>query len=79
ARRHGVKILEGTTVTGLLREGGRVTGVETTAGRFGCARLISTQNIWTRELAGWLGMTLPVKPERHAVLALECAAGAYTF
>lgn len=35
ARRHGVKILEGTTVTGLLREGGRVTGVETTAGRFG--------------------------------------------
>ncbi|TKC79247.1 FAD-binding oxidoreductase [Trinickia terrae] len=79
ARRRGVKIMEGTTVTGVIREGRRVTGVETSAGRFSCGTLISTQNIWTPELAGWIGVPLPVKPERHTVLALECDTGAYTF
>ncbi|MGF6732723.1 sarcosine oxidase subunit beta [Paraburkholderia youngii] len=79
ARRRGVKIIEGATVTGVIREGRRVVGVETTAGNFSCGTLISTQNIWTPELAGWIGVPLLVKPERHTVLALECDEGAYTF
>ncbi|SIO72108.1 Glycine/D-amino acid oxidase [Burkholderia sp. GAS332] len=78
ARRQGVKIMEGVTVTGVLREGRKVVGVETTAGQFSCGTLISTQNIWTPEIAGWLNVDLPVKPERHTVLALECDAS-YTF
>lgn len=79
ARRHGVKIMEGVGVTGVLREGRKVVGVETTAGSFSCGALISTQNIWTPEIAGWLDVALPVKPERHTVLALECDAAAYSF
>lgn len=78
ARRRGVKIMEGVSVTGVLREGRKVVGVETTAGTFSCGTLISTQNIWTPEIAGWLDVELPVKPERHTVLALECEA-AYSF
>ncbi|QCP51380.1 FAD-binding oxidoreductase [Trinickia violacea] len=79
ARRRGVKIMESVTVTGLIREGRHVTGVETSAGRFSCGTLVSTQSIWTPELADWIGVPLPVKPERHTVLALECETGAYTF
>lgn len=79
ARRQGAKIMEGVSVTGVLREGRKVVGVETTAGSFGCGTLISTQNIWTPEMAGWLDVDLPVKPERHTVLALECDAAAYSF
>jgi len=79
ARRRGVKIAEGVRVTGLIREGRRVVGVETTAGTYGCGTLVSTQNIWTPELAQWIGVPLPVKPERHTVLALECEAAPYTF
>jgi glycine/D-amino acid oxidase-like deaminating enzyme len=79
ARRRGVKFMENTNVTGLTREGRRVTGIETSAGKFSCGMLISTQNIWTPELAGWIGVPLPVKPERHTVLALECEAAPYTF
>jgi sarcosine oxidase, subunit beta len=79
ARRRGVKIMEGVRVTGLVREGRRVVGVQTSVGRFGCGTLISTQNIWTPELAEWIGVPLPVKPERHTVLALECEAAPYTF
>lgn len=74
ARRRGVKILEGTTVTGVVRDGRRIVGVDTSAGRFTCGTLISTQNIWTPELSGWIDVPLPVKPERHTVLALECDA-----
>ncbi|RQR43244.1 FAD-binding oxidoreductase [Burkholderia sp. Bp9140] len=74
ARRRGVKILEGTTVTGVLRDGRRIVGVDTSAGRFTCGTLISTQNIWTPELSGWIDVPLPVTPERHTVLALECDA-----
>jgi sarcosine oxidase, subunit beta len=79
ARRRGVKFMENTTVTGLARDGRRVTGVQTSAGTFSCGMLISTQNIWTPELAGWIGVPLPVKPERHTVLALECNVAPYTF
>jgi len=78
ARKGGVKIMEGVNVTQLLREGNRVVGVETSAGTFGCGTLISTQNIWATELQEWTGLPMPVKAERHTVLALE-GPKPYTF
>jgi sarcosine oxidase subunit beta len=71
ARRQGVRFLEGASVQRLLREDGRITGVETTQGRVEAPLVISAQNIWSRELEGWTGMTIPLKPERHRVFALE--------
>lgn len=71
ARRGGVKIMEGVTVTNLQRAGSRVVGVETSAGSFGCQTLVSTQNIWAAQLQNWVGLPMMVKPERHTVLALE--------
>ena len=79
ARRGGVTIRENVTVNKLLIENGKVIGVSTSAGDFATSTVISTQNIWTPELAGWTGQTLPIAPERHAVLALECEAAAYTY
>ncbi|MDR5777193.1 MULTISPECIES: FAD-binding oxidoreductase [unclassified Caballeronia] len=79
ARRGGVTIRENVTVNRLLIEHGKVSGVSTSIGDFSAAMVVSTQNIWTLELAGWTGRTLPVSPERHAVLALECEGAAYTY
>lgn len=79
ARRGGVKVREGVTVNRLMMEGSRVVGVSTSAGDFGAKTVVSTQNIWTTELAAWLGHAMPVTPERHAVLALECVDAPYTF
>ncbi|MPW23331.1 FAD-dependent oxidoreductase [Paraburkholderia sp. CNPSo 3157] len=79
ARRGGVTIRENVAVNKLLIENGKVVGVSTSAGDFAAGIVISTQNIWTPELAGWTGKTLPIAPERHAVLALECAEAPYTF
>lgn len=71
ARRRGVQIREGVSVEGLVREGDRVTGVRTAQGLETAACVISTQNIWSQQLASWTGITVPLTPERHSVLALE--------
>jgi len=71
ARRRGVTIKEGVSVEKLIIEGGRVVGIETSAGRFLSDTVISTQNIWTPELEQWTGLSLPVRAERHTVIALE--------
>jgi sarcosine oxidase subunit beta len=71
ARRLGVTIREGVAVTGLIRVGGRVTGVESTQGAFAADVVVSAQNIWTREVAAWAGIDLPLVLSRHAVFTLE--------
>ncbi|MBL8361556.1 MAG: FAD-binding oxidoreductase [Rubrivivax sp.] len=78
ARRAGVTIREGAWVRRLIMDGSRVTGVTTEEGDYACGALVSTQNIWTRELAQWLNMALPLVPERHAVLALASSNAPYT-
>jgi sarcosine oxidase subunit beta len=79
ARRGGVKVREGVAVTKLILEGRRVVGVATSAGDFMCDTVVSTQNIWTPQLADWIKWPMPLVPERHAVLALDCADAPYTF
>ncbi len=72
ARRLGVTISEGVNVTGLVRgAAGRVTGVATTAGPLSAGIVISAQNIWSREVAAWTGIDLPLTMSRHAVITLE--------
>lgn len=78
ARRLGVQYREGVSAEQLLIEGGRVTGVRTSLGVETAPCVISTQNIWTRELAGWTGIDMPLAPERHRVLSLE-GPQAYTY
>lgn len=79
ARRRGVTIRENVAVHGLSWQGGRVIGVATSEGDYACDVVVSTQNIWTAELAAWTDVALPLAPERHAVLALECVAAPYTY
>jgi sarcosine oxidase, subunit beta len=71
ARRLGVKVLEGTAVQALLREGTRVVGVRTAQADFHAGVVVSAQNIWARELQAWAGLQVPLHAERHTVLALQ--------
>jgi sarcosine oxidase, subunit beta len=78
ARRLGVQFREGVVVEGLLREGTRVCGVRTAQGTETAPVVISTQNMWARQLQEWTGIGVPLSPERHSVLALE-GPQAYTY
>jgi len=71
ARRRGAVVREGVTVTGLVRKGARVTGVETTQGAIAADVVVSAQNMWSRELAQWTGIEVPLALSRHAVVSLE--------
>jgi len=77
ARRRGATIRENVAVTGLLLAGNRVTGVTTTRGDIAAGTVICAQNIWSREVAAWTGIELPLTLSRHAVFTLECDT-AYT-
>ena len=78
ARRLGVQIREGVSVHELLHAHGRVTGVDTSAGRFASTTVVSVQNIWATDIERWTGIPSPVRAERHRVLALR-GPQPYTF
>ncbi|MFF0223613.1 NAD(P)/FAD-dependent oxidoreductase [Streptomyces sp. NPDC004629] len=68
ARRHGARVRQGVTVVGGIVSKGRIVGVETTAGTFGAEHTVVAAGPWSAEVAGSLGVRLPVLPRRGTVL-----------
>ncbi|HKU99344.1 MAG TPA: FAD-dependent oxidoreductase [Vineibacter sp.] len=68
ADRHGVDIIQNCTVTGILREGGRVVGVETTRGRILASKVASCVAGNTSRVAEMAGLRLPI--ESHLLQAM---------
>jgi sarcosine oxidase subunit beta len=71
ARRGGAILYQGVGVTGMHVEGGRVQGVETTAGDIATPLVISTAGPWSGPLLKRIGVALPLVPSRHQVMLLE--------
>ena len=68
---HGGRILQHTTVTGLVTRGGRVTAVETTRGTIGADAVIVAAGPQTGLFADILGVALPLAPARVEMIATE--------
>ncbi len=68
ARRDGVEIRSGTTVRGLDVARGRVTAVDTTAGRIAAGVVVNAAGAWAAALAP-PGRVLPVRPVRGQMVA----------
>jgi sarcosine oxidase, subunit beta len=64
----GVDIIQNCAVTGIRREGGRVTGVETTRGFIGAGKVAIVAAGHNSVLAGMAGVRLPI--ESHPLQAL---------
>jgi glycine/D-amino acid oxidase-like deaminating enzyme len=71
ARRGGAALYQGVAVTGIRVQGGRVQGVETTAGDIATPLVISTAGPWSGPLLKRLGIDLSLVPSRHQVMILE--------
>jgi glycine/D-amino acid oxidase-like deaminating enzyme len=67
ARRFGADIREGVEVQSIVRESGRITGVETNQGRFACKTLILATGPWAARLASGVSCPLPVQACRTQV------------
>jgi len=62
----GARVLQGCAVTGIDVRGGRITGVETTRGRIATDTVVCAAGVWSREVAAFAGVDLPVVGEaRH--------------
>jgi 4-methylaminobutanoate oxidase (formaldehyde-forming) len=75
ARRLGVRIVEGVTVTGLVRRGDRIAAVETDLGAIGCATVVLAAGVWARALGRLAGLELPVAALEHQYAVTEKRPG----
>ncbi len=75
ARQAGAKIIEGVTVTGVLKKKGRVTGVQTEQGTIQCEYVVNCAGMWARELGEQVGVNIPNQAAEHYYLITEPIAG----
>ncbi|MCW2882791.1 MAG: FAD-dependent oxidoreductase [Sphaerisporangium sp.] len=71
----GATLRTGTTVTGFLREGDRVTGVRTDKGDIPAGAVVNASGTWGGELAALAGLDLPILPRRGFILVTEPISG----
>jgi glycine oxidase len=63
----------GGEVTGLIRDRGRVRGVEHKRGSIACEHVVLAAGAWTAAASTWLGIPVPVRPLHGEVLHLRLA------
>ncbi len=66
--REGGRVHEHTTVTGITTSGGRVTGVETTAGHISADNVVNAAGPYARVISAMVEHTLPIEPVRIEIL-----------
>lgn len=69
--KRGGTLLPHTAVTGLLRDGQRVTGVTTERGEIHAPVVIDAAGGWTRLVAAQAGLRIPLVPVRHQLLVTQ--------
>lgn len=71
ARRLGVEILTGTTVTGIDSECCRIKTIHTDQGDIHTPQVVVAAGGYSKELGRMVGADIPVYPERHEILVTE--------
>jgi glycine/D-amino acid oxidase-like deaminating enzyme len=74
AKRHGAEIWQETRVASVLMQDGRVVGVDTTRGEISAPNVVNCANAWAPQLAAAVGVSLPIRPERHQVATFQRSA-----
>ncbi len=74
ARRQGAHIAQGVEVTGVELRGGRVQGVQTSAGTIAAPVVINAAGPWGARVAAMVGLKLDITPALHQPAILETPA-----
>lgn len=75
ARARGVRIVEGTPVTGIVVERGRVAGVLTPAGTVATRLVVNAAGPWAPLVGRMAGLDLPVDPRRRHIFVTDAFDG----
>ena len=68
ARKRGASIFEDTGVTGIITEGNKIKGVETSRGVIATKHIALCTGLWSRQAAQMAGVEVPVWPCEHFYL-----------
>ncbi|MDX1297260.1 MAG: glycine oxidase ThiO [Pseudomonas sp.] len=68
-----VTVHEQCAVSGFIRDGGRITGVQTAQGDMQADQVVLTAGAWSGELMKTLGIELPVAPVKGQMILYKCA------
>lgn len=68
ARALGVKAVTDVEVTGIERDGGRITAVSTNQGTIGCKHIINAAGPWAGLIGEMAGVHLPITPIRRQMI-----------
>jgi sarcosine oxidase subunit beta len=75
ARARGVRILEGTPVTGIQTRGDRVASVKTPAGSIATRLVVNAAGPWAPLVGRMAGLDLPVDPRRRHIFVTDAFDG----
>ncbi len=76
ARRQGLTLQEQAEVTAIRRTpAGQVSGVVTRAGEIATERVVCAAGVWSNQVAGLVGLELPVRPRQGHVLVTAKVPG----
>jgi len=68
-----VRVVEQCPVTGFVRDGGRIVGVQTAQGERRADQVVVAAGAWSGELLATLGLEVPVKPMKGQMILFKCA------
>src|SRR2546422_656043 len=75
AARAGAAFVPEAEVSGIRRDGDRVTGVETNRGTFSAGVVVDAAGAWAGQLAALAGVRIPLVPMRHQLFITQPLAG----
>ena len=75
ARARGARVVQGEAVERIDARGGRIGAVETRSRRIAAGTVVCTAGVWTREVAGLVGLDVPVLGERRWIFFTPEAPG----
>ncbi|MDF1727386.1 MAG: FAD-dependent oxidoreductase [Sulfitobacter sp.] len=79
ARQRGARVLERTCVTGVRREGRRITGLDwqqgTDRGHIACETVVNCGGMWGHQVGRMLGTNVPLQACEHFYIVSEPIAG----
>ncbi|MFT5232820.1 MAG: glycine cleavage system aminomethyltransferase T/glycine [Candidatus Krumholzibacteriia bacterium] len=75
ARQQGVNLIEGVTVTSVITNNGRATGVSTTQGDITAEVVVNCAGMWARQLGALNGVSIPNQSTEHYYLITDPIEG----
>ncbi|MBW8012583.1 MAG: FAD-binding oxidoreductase [Chloroflexi bacterium] len=68
ARQKGTRLIQDCHVTAIHTQGGKITGVDTSQGKFTAPIVVNVAGAWAAEIAQLLGLEIPVDTWQHDVM-----------